>query len=60
MSPANSGSAAGPDAAQETPAVSRAQPAGAAAVGLGVGLRALARALADGGWGMAVLVGWRQ
>jgi hypothetical protein len=57
MSPADSGSAAGPDAAQETPAVSRAEPAGAAAVGLGVGLRA--RALADGGWGMAVLVGWR-
>jgi hypothetical protein len=55
MSLADSGSAAGPDAAQETPVVSRAQPAGAAAVGLGVGLRARA----DGGWGMAVLVGRR-
>ena len=55
MSPADSGSAAEPDAAQETPAVSRAGPAGAAAVGFGVGLRARA----DGGRGMAVLVGWR-
>ena len=54
MSPADSGSAAEPDAAHETPAVSRAEPAGAA-VGLGVGLRARA----DGGPGMAVLVGWR-
>jgi hypothetical protein len=51
MSPADSGSAAEPDAAQETPAVSRAGPAGAAAVGL--------RARAGGGRGMAVLVGWR-
>jgi hypothetical protein len=59
MSPADSGSAAGPDAAQETPVVSRAQPAGAAAVGLGVGLRARVRTLADGGGGMAVLVGWQ-